>query len=222
LATKIAFINEIANLCERSHANVQDVAKAMGLDGRIGRKFLNAGPGYGGSCFPKDTNALAYIAREMHSTCSIIESVIASNQTRKKHMAQRILKHTDVQKVAILGVTFKPNTDDLRDAPSLDIIGELLKAKKDVCIYDPLYYKGSSYESLFPIKDVQFASDAYGAVANADAVIILTEWNEFRSLDLEKIATLMRQKRIFDFRNIYKNDEVFDFYYESIGRKTIN
>jgi UDPglucose 6-dehydrogenase len=219
LAVKIGFINQMADICEQAGANVQDIAKAMGLDGRIGRKFLHAGPGYGGSCFPKDTLALAKTAKDLGTPSTIIESVITSNDERKLGMVDRIITHCPhAKKIAILGITFKPNTDDLRDAPSLVIVPKLLSHGIDVQIYDPLYYKGCERELPFNDPKVSFYQNAYDAIHGCDGVAILTEWNEFRSLDLEHVQTLLNQKFFFDFRNIYKPDEMVGFHYYSIGR----
>jgi UDPglucose 6-dehydrogenase len=220
LAMKIAFINEIADLCEKTGADVQDVAKAIGLDGRIGRKFLHAGPGYGGSCFPKDTLALAQTAREFHSPVSIIESVVDSNNRRKLAMAAKIQDAIGGslrgKKIAVLGVTFKPNTDDMRDAPSLAIIPALQEGGATIQAYDPV---GNQEAAKF-LDKVTWCRDAYQAMTGADAVVILTEWNEFRALDLDRMATVLSQPVLIDLRNIYRPDEVeaagFDYY--SIGR----
>jgi UDPglucose 6-dehydrogenase len=220
LATKIAFINEMADLCEAAGADVQDVAKAIGLDGRIGRKFLHAGPGYGGSCFPKDTKALAHTARGLNAPSGIVEAVITSNETRKKRMASRIIQAlggTGAGKtVAILGLTFKPNTDDMRDAPSLTIIPELQKAGVRLKAYDPVGMDQARRE-LTPI---EFMPSSLEAIRDADAIVILTEWNEFRALDLDYLRSLVKTPVLVDLRNIYKPDEVIQagFDYISIGR----
>jgi UDPglucose 6-dehydrogenase len=227
LAMKIAFINEMADVCEQVGANVQDVAKAMGLDGRIGRKFLHVGPGYGGSCFPKDTVALTRTARDAGAPTSLIESVVKSNNDRKQAMAHKIrdaLKNshdkTDADMtVAILGLTFKPNTDDMRDAPSLTIIPLLQEAGITIQAYDPV----GQEEAARHLKNVKFASTAYEAMVGADAVIILTEWNEFRALDFDKMASLLTHPLLIDLRNIYRPDEMTQagFDYVSIGRPVI-
>jgi UDPglucose 6-dehydrogenase len=228
LATKITFINQMADLCEKVGADVQDLAKGMGLDGRIGRKFLNAGPGYGGSCFPKDTLALSKTAHDHNSPVSLVDSVIGYNEQRKVAMAQRILgalSGRGAGQVAVLGVTFKPNTDDLRDAPSLVIIPQLLSAGLSVRVYDPLYHEGADRlchaKPFFP--GVTWCSDAYEAVKGASALVILTEWNEFRALDLGKIADSLETPSGFsplliDLRNIYKPHEMHGFEYLSVGR----
>lgn len=221
LATKITFINEIADLCEKLDANVQDVAKGIGLDGRIGGKFLHAGPGYGGSCFPKDTLALVRTAQEAGSPLKIIETVVDVNNTRKKAMAERIIKacdgSVDGKTIAVLGVTFKPNTDDMRDAPSLDIIPALQHAGATVRAYDPEGMK----EARLLLDTVTWCDDTYETLENADAVVILTEWNQFRALQLDRMKELMKSPIMVDLRNIYNADEMADagFTYSSIGRR---
>lgn len=231
LAMKISFINQMADLCEETGADVQILAKGIGLDKRIGGKFLHAGPGYGGSCFPKDTLALSQIAKEYNTKCSLIDEVIQYNDQRKLVMAQRIIQavqSTGVhKKVAILGLTFKPNTDDLREAPSITIIPEILKNEIAVSIYDPLYYLGSErlkhatdYEP--ELKRATFTKSAYEAVTDAGCVVILTEWNEFRALDIEKICKLMDQAStplFMDFKNIYRPEDMTEFKYYAVGKK---
>ena len=229
LAMKIAFINQIADICEQAGADVQDVAKAVGLDGRIGRKFLHAGPGYGGSCFPKDTLALAQTARQLGTPMSLIEAVVEANDQRKLNMAARIIKAVKGKKIAILGITFKPNTDDLRDAPSLVIIPELQKAGFSVNVYDPLYNANQGQAEAKPyLSNIEWSENPYHAAENADAVIILTEWNEFRALDLKRLNQQMNktnsnQPYLIDFRNIYKEADVtpHGFQYISIGRPSL-
>jgi len=219
LATKISFINEIANLCEIVGADVQTVSKGMGLDRRIGSKFLHAGPGYGGSCFPKDTQALSKIGKENKVTLGIIDATIRANDYQKERTADKILKIMGKVKgktVALLGLSFKPNTDDMRDAPSLLIIEKLLKAGAKVKAIDPVAMKEA--KKLLP--KVTFTNDVYAAVKGAEAVIIVTEWNEFRNLDLDKIKKLMKGKFFFDLRNIYAPDKLIKrgFIYHCIGR----
>ena len=203
LAAKITFINEIAALCERVGADVKQVSKGMGLDGRIGNKFLHAGPGYGGSCFPKDTRALARIGQEHGMPMQIIETVIRVNEEIKHRMIGKITDLCDGsvngKTVAVLGVTFKPNTDDMREAPSLTIVPSLIGAGAKVRVTDP---QGKS-EGVALLPGVIWCDDAYQATENADVVVILTEWNEFRALDLKRIAASMRQARMADLRNIY-------------------
>ena len=221
LATKITFINEIADLCEKLGADVHDVAKGIGLDGRIGSKFLHPGPGYGGSCFPKDTLALVQTATKADSPLRIVEAVVEVNDKRKKSMAKKIINacsgNVTDKTLAILGVTFKPNTDDMRDAPSLDIIPALQAEGANINAYDP----EGMHEAKSVLKDVSWCSDAYEAMAGADAVAILTEWNEFRGLDLPRIKSLLRHPIVIDLRNIYNPEEMRDagFIYSCVGRK---
>jgi UDPglucose 6-dehydrogenase len=220
LATKITFINEIANLCEKVGANIQSVAKGMGMDNRIGGKFLHAGPGYGGSCFPKDTKALARIGQEHASPIKIIETVITINDERKRQMIDKIMHlcgdKVKGKKIAILGVTFKPNTDDMRDSPSLTIVPALVGAGADVYVVDPQGRKEG--EEMLPT--VTWVEDPYVAAKNADVIVVLTEWNEFRALDLRRIADEMKTPKMADLRNIYDPFEAKDagLDYVSIGR----
>lgn len=220
LATKITFINEIANLCEKVGADIQSVSKGMGMDQRIGSKFLHAGPGYGGSCFPKDTKALARIGQEHASPVKIVEQVIDINEDRKRQMTDRIMylcgDKVAGKKIAVLGVTFKPNTDDMRDSPSLTIVPALVGAGAQVHVVDPQGRKEG--EELLPA--VTWVKDAYTAVQGADAVVVLTEWNEFRALDLVKMSGLMNDTKMADLRNIYDPAEAraAGFEYVSIGR----
>ena len=221
LATKITFINEIADLCEKLGADVHDVAKGIGLDGRIGSKFLHPGPGYGGSCFPKDTRALVQTATKADSPLRIVEAVVEVNDNRKKSMAKKIINacsgNVTDKTLAILGVTFKPNTDDMRDAPSLDIIPKLQAEGANINAYDP----EGMHEAKSVLKDVSWCNDAYEAMAGADAVAILTEWNEFRGLDLPRIKSLLKHPIVIDLRNIYNPEEMRDagFIYSCVGRK---
>ena len=221
LATKITFINEIAALCERTGADVKKVSHGIGLDGRIGNKFLHAGPGYGGSCFPKDTKALARIGQEHGLPMEITEKVITVNEEVKRRMIDKLLNLCDGsfngKTVAILGVTFKPNTDDMRDAPSLTIVPALVGGGAKVRVTDPQgRHEG---EALLP--GVIWCEDPYKAVQNADLLVILTEWNEFRALDLKRIARRMNTPRLADLRNIYSPKDAkragFEAY-DSVGR----
>ena len=224
LATKITFINQVADLCEACDANVHDVAKGIGLDQRIGKKFLNAGPGYGGSCFPKDTLAMAWTAREYGTPLTIIESVIEANEKRKHAMAQKIkeaaggsLKN---KKIAILGVTFKPDTDDMRDSPSLTIIPDLQGMGAEVSAYDPVGMKNAA--DMIP--GVHWKENAYETLEGAQVLVVLTEWNEFRYLDLEEVKKRMHTPLIVDLRNIYRPDDVekAGFVYHSVGRRPVS
>ncbi len=224
LATKITFINEIAALCEKTGADIKDVAKGIGMDGRIGNKFLHAGPGYGGSCFPKDTKALARIGQDYATPMVITEAVIKINEDIKRRMIDKL---SDLcgggfngKTIAVLGVTFKPNTDDMRDAPSLTIVPALVGGGATVRVSDPQgRHEG---EALLP--GVTWASDAYEAAEEADLLVILTEWNEFRALDLERLAGAMANPRMADLRNVYSPEAVLEagfVAYDSVGRQPV-
>jgi UDPglucose 6-dehydrogenase len=220
LAVKITFINQMADLCERAGANVHDVARGMGLDGRIGRKFLHAGPGYGGSCFPKDTLALARTAQELGAPVTIVEQTIAANDARKEAMAQRVIAacggSVQGKTIAVLGVTFKPETDDMRDAPSLVILPALAAAGATVRAYDP---QPAHAKQVLPA-GVQWAENALDAAQGADALVLITEWNEFRAISPEKLKAAMAGNVVCDLRNVWDpaqmREEGFD--YSSIGR----
>ncbi|HLN24492.1 MAG TPA: UDP-glucose/GDP-mannose dehydrogenase family protein [Patescibacteria group bacterium] len=220
LAAKITFINEIADLCEAVGADVHDVARGIGLDGRIGKKFLHPGPGYGGSCFPKDTLALVRTARDKGSPLRIIETVVSINEERKRKMADKIIAaaggSVKGKTVAVLGLTFKPNTDDMRDSPSLEIIPALQAAGATVRAFDP---EGME-EAKTLLTGVVYCDDAYATLKDADVMAVLTEWNEFRALDLDKIKALLKTPTIVDLRNIYSPAEMIGagFHYTSIGR----
>ena len=222
LATKITFINEIAALCEKTGADVREVAKGMGLDGRIGNKFLHAGPGYGGSCFPKDTQALARIGQDYASPMTITEAVIKVNEDVKRRMIEKLRDLCEGsfngKKVCVLGVTFKPNTDDMRDAPSLTIVPALIGGGAEVHAVDPQgKHEG---EALLP--HVIWETDVYDAAKDADLVVILTEWNEFRAIDLSRLSDIMAKPRMADLRNIYNaaDAEAAGFEaYVSVGRR---
>jgi len=220
LATKITFINEIADLCERVGADVQDVARGIGLDGRIGRKFLHAGPGFGGSCFPKDCRALVRIAREAEANLSVVETVVQVNDARKARMADKIVAACGGtvagKTLAVLGLTFKPNTDDMRDAPSLEILPRLTAAGGTIRAFDP---EGiAEAKKLLP--DLVYCQDAYETMEGADALVLLTEWNEFRALDLARVGRLLMEPLVIDLRNIYQPAEMAaaGLRYISIGR----
>ncbi|HEY1837648.1 MAG TPA: UDP-glucose/GDP-mannose dehydrogenase family protein [Rhizomicrobium sp.] len=218
LATKITFINEMADLCEKVGADVQDVARGIGLDGRIGAKFLHAGPGFGGSCFPKDTLALLRTSIEVGATTRIVETVVSVNEDRKARMAEKVIEAFGGVKgktVAVLGLTFKPNTDDMRDAPSLVIVPALQKAGAKVRAYDPEGAKEAA-----KLLDVELCADAYAPLKDADGVVILTEWNEFRALDLARMKALLKRPLMVDLRNIYRPAIMADagFTYASVGR----
>ena len=220
LAMKITFINEVADLCEAVGADVQHVARGIGLDNRIGSKFLHPGPGYGGSCFPKDTLALVRTAASAGSPIRLVETTVEVNDARKKAMAGKILKAVggdlDGKTVGVLGLTFKPNTDDMRDAPSLDVVPQLQAMGARVQAFDP---EGMT-EARHLLKDVDFKSGPYDAVQGADVLVILTEWDQFRALDLDRVRSLMRKPAIVDLRNIYRPEEMRSrgFAYASLGR----
>jgi UDPglucose 6-dehydrogenase len=220
LATKISFINEVANLCEGIGANVQVVARAIGLDQRIGRKFLHAGPGFGGSCFPKDTRSLAHWARSQGSSFEIVESVIRVNQRQRERMFEKLIDalggDASGRTVAILGLSFKPETDDIREAPALDLISALMAQGAVVRAYDPQALAAA--EAVLP--GFVGCKDAYAACEGADALVIVTEWNQFRMLDLQRVKELLRQPLIVDLRNIYDPDAMrrAGFSYVSVGR----
>jgi len=220
LATKITFINEIADLCEKVGANVQDVARGIGLDGRIGDKFLHAGPGYGGSCFPKDTLALLKTAQDFEAPQRIVEAVVAVNDNRKRAMGRKVIAAMggDVRgkTVAILGLTFKPNTDDMRDSPAIAVIQALQDAGATVRAYDP-----EGHEQAKKVLDnVDYCDGAYQTMEGADALVILTEWNAFRALDFKRVKSLLNAPVIVDLRNIYHREQVEQagFAYTAVGR----
>jgi UDPglucose 6-dehydrogenase len=220
LAVKITFINEMADLCEKVGANVQDVSKGIGLDNRIGRKFLHAGPGYGGSCFPKDTLALTKTANEHGSPVRIVDTVVEVNAARKKAMAQRVIKamggSVKGKTIGVLGLAFKPNTDDMRDAPSLDILPALQAAGARVKAYDP----ESMHEAGKMLTEVDFCDGPYHAIDGADAMVLITEWDQFRALDLDRVKKLLRNPVVIDLRNVYQPADMVrrGFSYTSVGR----
>jgi UDPglucose 6-dehydrogenase len=222
LATKITFINEISDLCEKVGADVHDVARGIGLDGRIGRKFLHPGPGYGGSCFPKDTLALAKTAADYDSPVRLVETVIDVNTKRKHSMADRVLAMCGGSvaglTVGVLGVTFKPDTDDMRDSPSLDIIPILQTAGATIQAYDP----AGMHEARPLLPGVVWKENAYDVATGADVLVIITEWNEFRALQLDRLAAIMKRPAIVDLRNVYNPADAAKagFAYSSIGRPT--
>jgi UDPglucose 6-dehydrogenase len=218
LATKITFINEMADICEKVGGDVQDVARGIGLDGRIGKKFLHAGPGYGGSCFPKDTLALVQTAQELGAPTRIVETVVAVNEARKLAMAKKIeaaFGGVKGKTVAVLGLTFKPNTDDMRDAPSLVILPYLQKAGAAIRAFDPEGHKEAA-----KLLQLDYRSDAYDALDGADGVVILTEWNEFRALDFARVRAALKTPLMVDLRNIYRPAQMaeYGFRYVSVGR----
>ncbi len=221
LATKISFINEIANFCEKINGNVHHVARAMGLDGRIGPKFLHAGPGFGGSCFPKDIKALVSMGKEHESPFQIVESVIRINDGQRKRVVEKfdkLMDGIDGKGVAVLGLSFKPNTSDTREAPAIYVIEELLKKGYNISCYDP---EGMpEFKRIFPEDRIKYFNDPYSALKDTSCAIILTEWNEFRNLDLNKVKAIMKRPIILDMRNIYNPQTLraMGFVYDSIGR----
>ena len=219
LAIKIHYINEMADFCEKTGADVLEVAKGMGLDSRIGNRFLNPGPGYGGSCFPKDTLAMAYMGRQNGVNLTLINAAIEGNAARKKKMAERILeavKGIESPKIAVLGLAFKDGTDDCRESPAMEIVAELVNLGADIAAYDPKAMKNA--QNLIG-EQISYAKDMYEALQNADVLAVLTEWNEFKSLDLNKAAGLMRNRKIVDCRNLLNRNEAekAGFTYQGIG-----
>ncbi|WP_417844179.1 UDP-glucose dehydrogenase family protein [Thalassospira sp.] len=223
LAAKITFINEIADLCEKVGADVHDVARGIGLDGRIGKKFLHPGPGYGGSCFPKDTLALVRTAQEHNSPLRIIETVVAVNNDRKKAMADRVIAacggSVAGKTVGILGLAFKPNTDDMRDSPSLDVVPALIAAGANVRAYDP----EAMEEAAKLLEGLTYCETAFETIEGADAMVVLTEWNEFRGLNLKRVKAALKSPVVVDLRNVYEPREMKEhgFEYSCVGRGTI-
>jgi UDPglucose 6-dehydrogenase len=223
LATKISFINEVANICEKVGADVHQVAKAMGLDKRIGSKFLHPGPGFGGSCFPKDTHAFAYLGKKLGSPVSIVESVIKVNQNQRRVMVEKIEKAVgslEGKMIGILGLAFKPNTSDVRESPAIDIIQALLQKGAKVKAYDP---EGmGEFKKAVNSINLTYEMDAYSVVKEVDGLVILTEWNEFRNLDLKEVKKLMAQPLIVDLRNIYEPERMSElgYHYIGVGRGT--
>ncbi len=224
LATKITFINEMADLCEKVGADVQDLARGIGLDNRIGSKFLHAGPGYGGSCFPKDTLALLKTAEDYGSPVRLVEAVVRVNDSRKRAMGRKVIEAmADAgvgdprgRRIALLGLTFKPQTDDMRDAPSIAIVQALLDAGAEIVAYDP---EGMEVAALL-MPDVTMAKSAYEAVTGADAVVLVTEWDAFRGIDLDRVGQLVKNRVLVDLRNVYNPAEVraAGWHYSSVGR----
>lgn len=216
LATKVSFINEIANLCERIGCDVHDVARAIGMDKRIGSKFLHPGPGFGGSCFPKDTRALSSVARKFDCESLIVDAVIEVNQRQRKEMLTKIGKlvgKLEGKNVAVLGLAFKPETDDIREAPSVDIIRGLVEQGSRVTAYDPV----AMSESMKVLPAINYADDEYTAVKNADLLVFVTEWNQFRALDMTRIRDLMKTPKIADLRNIYDPEDMRELGFEYVG-----
>ncbi|EAJ7218165.1 UDP-glucose/GDP-mannose dehydrogenase family protein [Campylobacter jejuni] len=220
LAIKIHYINEMANFCEKAGADILEVAKGMGLDTRIGNRFLNPGPGYGGSCFPKDTSAMAFMGKQNNIDLTLINAAIKGNEERKNQMSERILnsiKDIKNPKIAVLGLAFKDGTDDCRESPAVDIVFKLLEQKIQICAYDP---KAMDLAKQILGNKIDYANSMYEAIKDADVIVILTEWKEFSSLDLKKACDLVKHKKIIDLRNLIDKSEAIKlgFEYQGIGR----
>lgn len=220
LALKITYINEVANLCEKVGANSQDVAKAMGRDGRISPKFLHSGPGYGGSCFPKDTLALAQIGKVYEAPVTLIEQTVKANEYQKRLMAQKIeneLGGLEGKQLAILGLAFKPNTDDMREAPAITILNELAKKGASFKVYDPIAYKEAKWRLENIQEKITYCENEYEAMEDSDGLVIITEWNQFRNLDMDRVKKMLKKPYFFDLRNIYKRHVMEKQGFEYIG-----
>lgn len=216
LATKITFINEVANLCDAIGCDIHDVARGMGMDNRIGRKFLHPGPGYGGSCFPKDTRALTTVADQFGVETRIVDAVIEANEFQRQAMIPKIEKlvgDLNGKRIGMLGLSFKPETDDMRESPAIDIVNRLIERGATVKAYDPVAME----ESKHYINGIEYAADEYDAIEGADALVIVTEWNQFRSLDLEKVKRLLKAPKIADLRNIYEPEDMRELGFEYVG-----
>jgi len=216
LATKITFINEIANLCDAIGCDVHDVARGMGMDNRIGRKFLHPGPGYGGSCFPKDTRALTTVADQFGVETLIVDAVIEANERQRAAMIPKVEKMVgDVRgkHIGVLGLSFKPETDDMRESPAIDIIKELISRGASIKAFDPVAME----EAKHFLPEIDYAVDEYDAITGADMLLIITEWNQFRALDMEKVKQLLRSPKIADLRNIYEPDDMRELGFEYVG-----
>jgi UDPglucose 6-dehydrogenase len=216
LATKISFINEVANLCDKIGCDVHDVARGMGMDRRIGRKFLHPGPGFGGSCFPKDTSAFATVAKQYGSETLIVDAVIEVNKRQRNAMIPKIHKlvgDLNGKTIGVLGLSFKPETDDMREAPAIDIIKELVKEGATVKAYDPVAME----EAKKFLPDITYVKDEYAAVENADALVFMTEWNQFRALDMKRVFKLMKSPKIADLRNIYEPEDMREMGFDYVG-----
>jgi len=221
LATKISFINEVANICEKVGADVQQVAKAMGLDRRIGPKFLHSGPGFGGSCFPKDTAAFAHLGKEVGSPLTIVETVVAVNRNQRARMVDKIQNAVGPlagKTIGVLGLSFKPNTSDVRESPAIDIVQALLKKGARVRAYDPAGI--DEFKKAVKSKKLTYGTNSYAVAKGADALVLLTEWNEFRNLDLIKIRELLARPVILDLRNMYDPKKLAElgYTYSGVGR----
>jgi UDPglucose 6-dehydrogenase len=216
LATKITFINEVANLCDAIGCDVHDVARGMGMDNRIGRKFLHPGPGYGGSCFPKDTRALTTVADKFGVETLIVDAVIKANDLQRKAMIpkiQSLVGDLNGKNIGVLGLSFKPETDDMRESPAIDIVRDLQKLGANIKAYDPVAME----EAKHSLPDIEYAKDEYDAIEGADALVFLTEWNQFRALDMQKVKNLLKSPKIADLRNIYEPKTMREMGFEYVG-----
>lgn len=216
LATKITFINEIANLCDAIGCDVHDVARGMGMDNRIGRKFLHPGPGYGGSCFPKDTRALTTVADQFGVETRIVDAVIDANDRQREAMIlkiEKLVEDLEGKNICVLGLSFKPETDDMRESPAIEIIAAMISRGAKVKAYDPV----AMDEARHYIDGIEYATDEYDAISGADALVIITEWNQFRALDMEKVKSLLKSPKIADLRNIYEPEDMRELGFEYIG-----
>ena len=216
LATKITFINEIANLCDAIGCDVHDVAKGMGMDNRIGRKFLHPGPGYGGSCFPKDTRAFTKVGDKYNVETSVVDAVIRANEFQRQAMIPKIEKlvgDLNGKQIGVLGLSFKPETDDMRESPATDIIKELQKRGAHIKAFDPV----AMAEAKHSLPDIEYAADEYDAIKDADALVFMTEWNQFRALDMEKVKSLLKTPKVVDLRNIYEPQSMREMGFEYVG-----
>jgi UDPglucose 6-dehydrogenase len=216
LATKITFINEIANLCDAIGCDVHDVARGMGMDNRIGRKFLHPGPGYGGSCFPKDTRALTTVADQFGVETRIVDAVIEANERQRDAMIAKIEKlvgDLNGKRIGVLGLSFKPETDDMRESPAIDIIKAVIARGGSVTAFDPV----AMAEAKHYLPDITYANDEYEALDGADALVIITEWNQFRALDMEKVKSLLTAPKIADLRNVYEPQDMIELGFEYVG-----
>ncbi len=216
LATKITFINEIANLCDAIGCDVHDVARGMGMDNRIGRKFLHPGPGYGGSCFPKDTRAFTKVGDKFNVETSVVDAVIQANEFQRKAMIPKIKKlvgDLNGKNIGVLGLSFKPETDDMRESPAIDIVKEIIAQGGKVKAFDPVAME----EAKKDLPEIEYASDEYDAIKDADALVIITEWNQFRALDMAKVKNLLKSPKIADLRNIYEPNDMRELGFEYVG-----
>jgi UDPglucose 6-dehydrogenase len=216
LATKISFINEIANLCDKIGCDVHEVARGMGMDKRIGNKFLHPGPGFGGSCFPKDTRALSTVAKQFGTETKIVDTVIEVNELQRQAMIpkiERLIGDFRGKQVCVLGLSFKPETDDMRESPAIEIIKEMQERGAKIKAFDPVAME----EAKHCLPDIEYAKDEYDAIENADVLVFLTEWNQFRALDMDRVKKLLKSPNIADLRNIYEPTDMREMGFEYVG-----